>query len=51
MRFKIDENLPAELAELLRVVGYDAATVVQEGLGGKKMRFFTIDVEARIASS
>ncbi len=36
MRFKIDENLPAELAELLRVVGYDAATVVQEGLGGKK---------------
>ena len=34
MKFKIDENLPAELAEQLRHLGEDADTVVDEGLAG-----------------
>lgn len=34
MKFKIDENLPAELASDLRAMGHDADTVVDEGLGG-----------------
>jgi predicted nuclease of predicted toxin-antitoxin system len=35
VRFKVDENLPAELAEELRVLGYDADTVQDEGLSGR----------------
>ena len=27
MKFKIDENLPVELADLLQEAGYDAVTV------------------------
>ena len=34
MKFKIDENLPHELAELLSSSGHDAQTVLSEGLGG-----------------
>ncbi len=34
MRFKLDENLPIELATLLRRSGHDAATVLDQGLGG-----------------
>lgn len=34
MRFKIDENLPAEAREVLRQAGFDAATVADEGLAG-----------------
>src|SRR5438552_2187527 len=34
MRFKIDENLPEELASLLRSRGHDAATVLTQNLGG-----------------
>jgi predicted nuclease of predicted toxin-antitoxin system len=34
MRFKVDENLPEELAQLLRHAGWDAATVVEQELGG-----------------
>ena len=34
MKFKIDENLPAEVAEQLRALGHEASTVVQEGLTG-----------------
>lgn len=34
MRFKIDENLPVEIAELLRDVGHDALTVQEQRLGG-----------------
>jgi predicted nuclease of predicted toxin-antitoxin system len=34
MRFKVDENLPAEVAELLAAEGHDAVTVAQERLGG-----------------
>ena len=32
MRFKVDENLPAEVAEVLRSAGHDARTVQDEGL-------------------
>lgn len=35
MRFKIDENLPAEIAEILRSAGYDALTVQDEALKGE----------------
>lgn len=34
MRFKIDENLPIELANLLEEQGHDARTVVQQNLVG-----------------
>ena len=34
VRFKLDENLPEELAELLRQGGHDAQTVVDQGFGG-----------------
>jgi predicted nuclease of predicted toxin-antitoxin system len=34
VRFKIDENLPYELASDLRRLGHDADTVFDEGLGG-----------------
>lgn len=34
MKFKIDENLPVEVASMLREAGYDAMTVVDQGLGG-----------------
>ncbi len=35
MRFKIDENLPPDLAEFLRENGHDATTVWDQGLRGK----------------
>ncbi|MCB9770228.1 MAG: DUF5615 family PIN-like protein [Candidatus Omnitrophica bacterium] len=34
MRFKIDENLPIELAETLRKAGFDAMTVTEQGMVG-----------------
>jgi predicted nuclease of predicted toxin-antitoxin system len=34
MKFKIDERLPIEAAELLRQAGYDTATVLGQDLGG-----------------
>jgi predicted nuclease of predicted toxin-antitoxin system len=34
MRFKIDENLPAEIRNDLRVLGHEADTVTDEGLAG-----------------
>lgn len=34
MKFKIDENLPLEIAELLRSAHHDAATVMDQGLRG-----------------
>ncbi len=34
MKFKIDENLPSELAERFREIGEEADTVVAEGLAG-----------------
>jgi len=36
MRFKVDENLPIEVADLLTAAGHDAATVNAEGVGGAK---------------
>jgi predicted nuclease of predicted toxin-antitoxin system len=34
MKFKIDQNLPVEAAELLSAAGHDAMTVYQQTLGG-----------------
>jgi len=34
MKFKIDENLPDELAHLLTDLGWDCRTVVEQRLGG-----------------
>jgi predicted nuclease of predicted toxin-antitoxin system len=34
VRFKVDENLPQEIAELFHTAGFDADTVVNEGLKG-----------------
>lgn len=36
MKFKIDENLPSELAADLRHLGHEADTVFDEGLLGAK---------------
>jgi hypothetical protein len=33
-RFKVDEDLPAEIAELLRSAGHDAATVAEQRMLG-----------------
>ena len=38
MKFKVDENLPVEVAELLRQAGYDDATVFDQKLGGEADR-------------
>jgi len=35
MKFKIDENLPVEVAELLQQAGHDALTVLDQQLGGE----------------
>jgi predicted nuclease of predicted toxin-antitoxin system len=34
MKFKTDENLPTEAADLLRAAGHDAVTVGEQRLGG-----------------
>ena len=34
MKFKTDENLPEEVAELLRDAGHDASTVLEQSMGG-----------------
>jgi len=34
MKFKVDENLPADLADLLRSAGHDAITVANQNLSG-----------------
>ena len=36
MKFKIDENLPIEFADLLIVRGYEATTVIGQKLQGKQ---------------
>lgn len=38
MKFKLDENLPLELADDLRSLGHDADTVLKEGLKGSEDR-------------
>jgi predicted nuclease of predicted toxin-antitoxin system len=35
MKFKIDENLPIEVAEILNQKGYDAKTVIDQNLCGE----------------
>jgi predicted nuclease of predicted toxin-antitoxin system len=35
VKIKLDENLPANLAQLLATLGHDTDTVPQEGLAGK----------------
>jgi predicted nuclease of predicted toxin-antitoxin system len=35
MKFKIDENLPVEVATALRGAGHDAFSVVDQGLRGQ----------------
>ena len=35
MKFKIDENLPAELADVLRTAGHDVHSVHDEGMEGE----------------
>lgn len=35
MKFKLDENLPADLAVWLQSEGHDVANVFEEGLGGE----------------
>jgi len=35
VRFKLDENLPVELAAELRAMGHDTDTVADEGLCGE----------------
>lgn len=34
IHFKVDENLPVEITSLLRELGFDAASVYEQGLGG-----------------
>lgn len=34
MKFKIDENMPLEVAELLRNAGHDSTTVTEQNLTG-----------------
>jgi predicted nuclease of predicted toxin-antitoxin system len=38
MRFKVDENLPVEVAQLFRVAGHEAATVLDQDLRGRDDR-------------
>lgn len=38
MRFKVDENLPVEVAELLGAAGHDSLTVLNQQLGGRPDR-------------
>ncbi len=51
MKFKIDENLPAEAAEILRDSGFVADTVADENCRGRLMRWWLPGVDRRIESS
>jgi predicted nuclease of predicted toxin-antitoxin system len=35
MKFKVDENLPIEIAELLRAIHHEARMVMEQGLSGE----------------
>ena len=50
LKFKTDENVPAEAAELLRSAGFDALTVLEQVLGGANDSTVS-DAETRIESS
>jgi len=51
MRFKVDEDLPVEVAGELRAAGHDAATVAQENVGGASDAQVAGHVGARLRSS
>ena len=34
MKLKVDENLPAEIADDVRALGHDAMTVIEQGMSG-----------------
>jgi predicted nuclease of predicted toxin-antitoxin system len=36
MRFKLDENLPVDLAKIFRTAGHDASSVFEQGLSGEQ---------------
>ena len=38
MRFKVDENLPVEVVQLFREAGHEAATLLDQDLGGRDDR-------------
>ena len=46
MKFKIDENLPHEIAADLRAAGHDADTVFDEGLTGSPDSAIMVKVQA-----
>jgi predicted nuclease of predicted toxin-antitoxin system len=50
MMFKVDENLPTEVADLLMNAGHDACTVHQQGLAGMpdEALMARLKLEARI---
>ncbi len=45
MKFKLDENLPVEIAEELRARGHDALTVVEQGMAGVNDEQLMVHVE------
>jgi predicted nuclease of predicted toxin-antitoxin system len=50
LRFKIDENLPEEVARMLRAAGYDAIATGAEGLSGAPdARLAAVVIEERRA--
>ncbi len=46
MNFKVDQNLPAEYAALLREAGFQADSVEEEGLGGADDRVISEHLRA-----
>ena len=50
MNFKVDENLPVELCDLLCGAGHESTTVLAEGLGGAPDRqlFSVCQAESRV---
>jgi hypothetical protein len=50
VKFKIDENLPAEAAETLRKSGFVADTVADENLSGSEMKRSLPGVDRRSES-
>jgi predicted nuclease of predicted toxin-antitoxin system len=53
LRFKLDENMPADLASRLRIDGHDVRNVVEEGLAGKRdpLVFLAAVGESRILAT
>lgn len=53
MRFKLDENVPSEIAVFLRAEGHDVETVLDESLSGKPDRAIAeaARIEQRVLAS